>query len=84
MIVYHHKLKNINLTMRYGGIITAAGATANTIDRLGQGVVVDFIDIKHGFPVFNIADIAIVVGMFVMIYVVIFQAEKVGKIEEVR
>lgn len=83
-IVYYHKLKYINVTMKYGGIIAVAGAMANAIDRLGQGVVVDFIDIKHGFPVFNIADIAIVVGVFVMIYVILFQAEKVGKIEEVR
>ena len=83
-IVYYNKLRNINVTMKYGGIIAAAGATANTIDRLGNGVVVDFIDIRHGFPIFNIADIAIVVGMFVMIYVVMFKSEKTGNIEEVQ
>ena len=83
-VFYYSKLKNINATMKYGGLITVAGAIANMIDRLGNGVVVDFIDIRHGFPVFNIADIAIVVGMFIMIYVIMFQSEKSNGVEEVR
>lgn len=81
---YYSKLKNMNATMKYGGLIAVAGAIANMIDRLGRGVVVDFIDIRRGFPVFNIADIAIVVGMLIMMYVVIFQSEKSNGVEEVR
>jgi signal peptidase II len=38
------------------------GATGNLIDRLRHGAVVDFIDVGF-WPVFNVADAAIVVGM---------------------
>lgn len=75
-VIYYSKIKNMNIVMRYGGMIAAAGALANTIDRLSNGVVVDFIDIRHGFPIFNIADIAIVVGMLAMMYVVMFPSEE--------
>ena len=83
-IVYYTRLKNINTTMKYGGLISTAGATANMIDRIGNGVVVDFLDIRRGFPIFNVADIAIVVGVFIMIYVIMFRTEKSSSVEEVR
>jgi signal peptidase II len=38
------------------------GALSNGIDRLLQGYVVDFIDL-HWWPVFNVADSAIVLGV---------------------
>ena len=48
------------------------GATGNLVDRIGQGYVVDFIDV--GIPdgwrfwAFNIADSSIVVGIFVVTF----------------
>jgi signal peptidase II len=48
------------------------GAVGNLIDRLRFGYVIDFIDIRlwgnFHWPVFNIADAAITVGVFVLIY----------------
>jgi signal peptidase II len=41
--------------------LIVAGAFGNAIDRLLRGYVIDFIEI-HRWPVFNVADIAIVVG----------------------
>lgn len=38
------------------------GAISNGIDRLAAGRVVDFIDL-HWWPVFNVADMAIVIGI---------------------
>jgi signal peptidase II len=38
------------------------GAVSNGIDRLVQGRVVDFIDL-HWWPVFNVADMCIVIGI---------------------
>jgi signal peptidase II len=38
------------------------GAVANAVDRFAQGYVVDFIDLQR-WPVFNVADIAIVSGI---------------------
>lgn len=42
--------------------LVLGGAAANAVDRLFQGYVVDFIDL-HRWPVFNVADMAIVVGI---------------------
>lgn len=50
-----------------------AGALGNAIDRIAYGYVVDFISIKwFNFPVFNIADMAIVLGAVVAVIYVIF------------
>jgi signal peptidase II len=38
------------------------GAISNGVDRLFQGYVVDFIDL-HRWPVFNVADMSIVIGI---------------------
>jgi signal peptidase II len=40
----------------------AAGAIANVVDRVRRGYVVDFIYLHH-WPVFNVADVLIVLGM---------------------
>jgi signal peptidase II len=42
------------------------GAVSNGFDRLTQGYVVDFIDL-HRWPVFNVADMSIVVGILLAI-----------------
>jgi signal peptidase II len=48
------------------------GATGNLVDRIGQGYVTDFVDV--GFPdgwrfwAFNVADSSIVVGIFVVTF----------------
>lgn len=48
------------------------GAVGNLIDRLRFGYVTDFIDIRlwsnFHWPVFNIADAALTVGIFMLIY----------------
>ncbi len=46
--------------------LVLAGALGNLIDRAVRGYVVDFIHLEH-WPVFNIADIAVVVGMLVLL-----------------
>jgi signal peptidase II len=43
------------------------GAVANAVDRFTQGYVVDFVDL-HRWPVFNVADSAIVVGIVVAVF----------------
>jgi len=43
------------------------GAVSNGIDRFTQGYVVDFIDL-HWWPVFNVADMAIVVGILAAVF----------------
>lgn len=52
-----------------------AGAIGNFIDRYRFGYVVDFFDLRW-WPVFNVADIAIVVGgFFLVIYMFFYMKE---------
>ena len=44
------------------------GAVGNVIDRAREGSVTDFVKFPH-FPAFNVADMAITVGVVVLIYV---------------
>jgi len=46
--------------------LAAGGIAGNLIDRLAQGAVTDFIDIGF-WPVFNVADSAIVVGVAIIV-----------------
>jgi signal peptidase II len=45
-----------------GFALIVGGGLGNIVDRLARGYVVDFIHVR-GWPVFNVADIAVVVGM---------------------
>jgi signal peptidase II len=42
--------------------LIVAGAVGNALDRAIHGYVVDFIEV-HRWPIFNVADVVIVVGM---------------------
>lgn len=55
-------------------ILVAGGAIGNFIDRLFRGFVVDMFDFcLINFPVFNVADIFVVCGGFLLIYYVMFK-----------
>lgn len=52
-------------------IIIMAGAVGNLIDRVTYHGVVDFISLKcagYNFPIFNVADICIVLGIFALLW----------------
>jgi len=51
--------------VRSGASLLLAGAVGNLVDRLSYGFVLDFVELPH-FPVFNIADSAIVLGALLM------------------
>ena len=57
---YNTVLKRIGIGLLLGGIV------GNLIDRLFIGTVTDFIDL-HFWPVFNIADSAIVAGVILLV-----------------
>jgi signal peptidase II len=58
----------------WGCALILGGACGNLIDRLRFGYVVDFLDL-HVWPVFNIGDSAITVGVALLIWRAVF-AEK--------
>ncbi len=70
LLIYQKRFKInkrniISFSMIYGGII------GNLLNRIIYGYVIDFIDIKLGhynFPVFNLADIFIVLGVLLLLY----------------
>lgn len=47
--------------------LAAGGAAGNLVDRLRTGAVVDFIDVSI-FPVFNVADVAIIGGVALLFW----------------
>ena len=53
--------------VRWGCALVAGGAAGNLVDRLRFGYVVDFIDLRV-WPVFNLADSAITVGVGLLLW----------------
>ena len=76
---FYPLLKKSDVCLRLGATAILSGAVANLIDRAQTGYVVDFFDFRI-WPVFNVADIAIVLGMGFMIYAILFRLDA-GKIE---
>ncbi|WP_457631030.1 signal peptidase II [Oceanithermus sp.] len=67
LLVYLARARTDWLTSLAFSLITA-GALGNAIDRLGRGWVVDFLDIGPGlWPVFNLADSFVVVGVILLL-----------------
>jgi len=50
--------------------LMVGGALGNMIDRVFRGTVVDFVDF-HWWPVFNVADLAIVAGVIIVVIAVL-------------
>ena len=65
-ILYKKHLSNLDL-LSYSFIL--AGTIGNGIDRITNGYVIDFINLNFiDFPVFNIADISINIGLIFILY----------------
>lgn len=58
--------------------LVLGGAVGNFIDRVLEGAVVDFVDIyifNYNYPIFNVADMALVAGV-IMVILHVFLEEK--------
>lgn len=66
----------INIWLRIALSMLLGGAIGNFIDRIRLGYVVDFISFRlinqYDFPVFNIADISIVIATGLILILVLF------------
>lgn len=60
--------------VRLGLALMMGGATGNLIDRVGLGYVTDFVDLQV-WPVFNVADSAVVVGVGLLSYFFLFHPQ---------
>jgi signal peptidase II len=71
IIVFSRQLAASSWPLRLAFGLQLGGATGNLIDRMVLGHVVDFIDVRV-WPIFNIADSAIVVGTALLAYYALF------------
>ncbi|OGT30359.1 MAG: signal peptidase II [Gammaproteobacteria bacterium RIFCSPHIGHO2_12_FULL_35_23] len=70
IFVWLSQIKRNRNFIALGLALVLGGALGNLFDRLWHGYVVDFIDLHIGswhWPVFNIADSAIVIGVVILI-----------------
>lgn len=70
-LVYFYRAHGLNRPLLRAAIgLQLGGALGNLVDRLRTGAVVDFIDVGP-WPIFNVADSCIVVGMVVLVSVLV-------------
>jgi signal peptidase II len=80
IIGYYRSLKGRRLWLRTALALQLGGALGNLLDRLRYGSVVDFLDfhidaIDFHWPVFNLADSAIVIGVGILLVCLTTQQE---------
>ena len=76
MIYLYFSLQNKKSLTAISLGIVVSGAIGNFIDRFLQGTVTDFLDFRI-WPIFNIADICICIGLVFICYFVIIKGEDI-------
>ncbi len=66
ILIYYWRIPASDWSARIGLALVFGGAIANAYDRGVQGSVIDFIQVPH-WPIFNVADSAISVGVAVLL-----------------
>ena len=83
ILYYYHTHGKDQPLLKVSLMVLLGGAIGNFIDRLYRGEVVDFVDvlipvINYDFPIFNVADAALTIGVVMMIIYILFE-EKLEK-----
>lgn len=79
LIIFYIKETKYNVFMQVAISLLFAGALGNFIDRVFNGEVVDFIDTNifgYDFPIFNVADSSLTIGVIFVIIALIKDATK--------
>jgi signal peptidase II len=84
ILYYFHKHAKGQPLFQLSLMVILGGAVGNFIDRMVRGEVVDFVDvlipvINYDFPIFNVADAALTVGVVLMILFVIYDEKQEKK-----
>jgi signal peptidase II len=66
ILIYYPRVAEHDWPARIGLAMVFGGAVANAYDRGLQGSVIDFIQVPH-WPVFNVADSSITVGVALLV-----------------
>ncbi|EGQ3662708.1 lipoprotein signal peptidase [Staphylococcus pseudintermedius] len=83
LIVFYIKEAKNNMLMQIAISLLFSGALGNFIDRVSSGEVVDFIDtviFGYDFPIFNIADASLTIGVVLLIIVLLKDQNQKGKV----
>jgi signal peptidase II len=75
MLLFARVVPKSDRLLRIALSLFCGGALGNFIDRLRLGAVTDFIDFRF-FPVFNVADSCIVIGVALLGWCVLVRAKK--------
>ena len=77
-LAFYERLRRSGTLIHYVAVALAAGAVSNMIDRVRTGHVVDFFDFRI-WPVFNVADIAIVLGTAAVLWAFFVQKKELPR-----
>lgn len=83
IILYFSRIPREDRLIRLSMILYLGGGLGNLIDRLTQGFVTDFISVGS-FPVFNIADASITIGVVLLALGVYLNEQEEKKISELQ
>lgn len=75
VLLYQRYLPGESFLVRTALGLQLGGAMGNLVDRLRYGYVIDFMDIRV-WPIFNLADFSISLGVGLLAYFLIFAREK--------
>lgn len=74
IVFFYPKILKLNRSFQLGIALLFGGAIGNMIDRIFIGKVVDYVDLRV-WPIFNLADMAIVGGCIIIVYQMLFAKE---------
>lgn len=82
-VLWHLMLHKMTLLERISWILVLGGGVGNLVDRVLNGVVVDYINVLFmNFAVFNFADICVCVGVGLLVLSVLLDTAKEKKLEK--
>ncbi len=81
IVAYYQKVHPDDVLARVAISMQLGGALGNLIDRLNQGHVTDFISVGR-FPVLNIADACVTVGVSLLLLSIIIQEQKATRLSK--
>ncbi len=79
LIIFTVKYKYKRPVFLISSVMIISGGLGNLIDRVKNGYVVDYLDVKlFNFAIFNFADICVVLGAIIMLLFVMFIEPKLA------